>query len=189
MSRKAQSKRWSGATIALHWTAAAVILALIAVGWVMRYGGLNAARTFDLYQWHKSLGFVALALTAARLLARALAAAPAPSAAASWERRLPASVQGLLTLLTIAAIASGWLVVSTAPLPVPTRFFGLFTVPNVAAPDPALFAAARLVHQLTAWSIVGLVAPHVAGTLKHHFVDRDDVLARMLPRWAKRSER
>lgn len=183
MSGEERPKRWSGATIALHWAAAAVILALIALGWAIRYGGLSAARTFDLYQQHKSLGFVALALTAARLLARALAAAPAPPASARWERLLASSVQDSLYVLTVAAIGSGWLVVSAAPLPVPTLVFGLFVVPNIAAPDPALFAAARLAHQLAAWSILGLVALHVAGALKHHFVDRDDALTRILPRY------
>jgi len=146
----------------------------------MRYGGLNAARTFDLYQQHKSLGFAALALTVARLAARGLAAAP-PLSATRWERRLAAGVQGLTYVLTLAAIASGWLVVSAAPLPVPTRVFGLIAVPNIAAPDPTLFAMARHAHQLAAWSIVVLVALHVAGALKHHLVERDDTLRRMLP--------
>ena len=180
--REARPKRWSGATIALHWTAAAIILALIALGWAMRYGGIDAARTFDLYQQHKSLGFIALVLTAARLFARAVAATPPRPFAARWERGLVAVVQGLTYLLTISAIASGWLVVSASPLPIPTRFFSLFTIPNVAAPDAALFAGASRAHQIAAWSIAGLVALHIAGALKHHFVDRDDTLARMLPR-------
>ncbi|MBV8440818.1 MAG: cytochrome b/b6 domain-containing protein, partial [Hyphomicrobiales bacterium] len=123
--------------IALHWTAAGVILALIGLGWAMIYGGLDAARTFDLYQLHKSLGFVALALTAVRLIARLASAVPPPPASARVERLLASSVQGLLYVLTIAAIASGWLVVSASPLPIPTRFFNLFVIPNVAPPDPA----------------------------------------------------
>ena len=102
---------------------------------------------------------------------------------------MAASVQALTYLLSIVAIASGWLVVSAASLPVPTRVFGLITIPNVAAPDPALFAAARLAHRIAAWSILGLVALHVAGALKHHWIDRDDVLLRMLPRRRKPSGR
>jgi cytochrome b561 len=186
LSAEARPTRWNPATIALHWAGAAVILALIGVGWAMRYGGLNAARTFDLYQQHKSLGFAALAVTAARLAGRALAPAPA-STGAMWERPLATSVQALTYLLTVLAIASGWMVVSTAPLPVPTRIFGLIVVPDIAAPNPALFAAARLAHQLAAWSILGLVALHVLGALKHHFLDRDEALTRMLPRWPKPS--
>jgi cytochrome b561 len=182
LSRDARSARWSAPVIALHWLAAALIAELIVHGWIMVHGGLNAATTFDLYQWHKSIGFVVLALTAARLIARASVAAPAAAPAAIWEQRLAAFVQTSFYALTLGAILAGWLVVSTSPLPIPTRFFDLFIVPDIARPDAALFAMAVLAHKLIAWTIAGLVARHVAGALKHHFVDRDDVLRRMLPR-------
>jgi cytochrome b561 len=183
LSAEARPARWSGPIISLHWAGGAIILALIALGWIMVYGGLDAAATFDLYQWHKSLGFLGLALTVARLAARLAGAAPPAPASRPWERRLAAFTQMALYALTIVAIVSGWLVVSTSPLPIPTRFFDLIVIPNIAPPDPSLFATATLNHKLAAWSIAGLVALHVAGALKHHFVDRDDVLRRMLPRW------
>lgn len=187
MNAEARPARWNGLIIWLHWTAAAIILALIALGWVMVYGGRDAATTFDLYQWHKSLGFVALALTAIRLAARFLASSPPAPNSPLWERRLAAVAQGLLYLLTICGIASGWLVVSASPLPIPTRFFDLFVIPNIAQANPSLFAGAALAHKLAAWAIVFLVALHAAGALKHHFVDRDVVLTRMLPNWPRLS--
>jgi cytochrome b561 len=179
--------RWNPVSIALHWLAGALILELIAHGWVMVHGGLSAATTFDLFQSHKSLGFAALALTALRLVARMRFPAPAPPHAPAWEKRLASLVQAALYLAPIAAIFSGWLVVSTSPLPIPTRFFNLVVIPDIARPDAALFAAATLAHEVAAWSIAALVALHVAGALKHHFVDRDDALMRMLPR-SKRGE-
>jgi len=151
----------------------------------MVYGGLDAAATFDLYQWHKSLGFAALAFAVARLAARLAGSAPPAPVSPRWERRLAAFTQMALYALTIVAIVSGWLVVSTSPLPIPTRFFNLFVIPNIAPPDPSLFVATTLTHKLAAWSIALLVALHVAGALKHHFLDRDDVLKRMLPRRPK----
>ena len=175
--------------IALHWAAGAVILGLIALGWIMVHGGLDSAATFDLYQRHKSWGFVALALTAGRLVARFASSSPQAPASPRWERRLAASTQGALYLLTLCAIVSGWLVVSASPLPVPTRFFDLFVIPNIAPPGPSLFAAAELAHETAAWAIAALVALHVAGALKHHFVDGDDVLRRMLPRRRRASAR
>jgi cytochrome b561 len=184
LSDDARTARWNALTIALHWVAAAVILELVVHGWIMVHARLDAATTFDLYQWHKSLGFTALAITAARLAARLALPAPGAPASAHWERRLAAFVQWSLYLLTVGAIAGGWLVVSTSPLPVPTRFFDLFVIPNVARPDAAVFASAVIAHKLFAWAIAILVALHVGGALKHHFVDRDDVLGRMLPRWA-----
>ncbi len=111
--------RWNGALVALHWVAAALILELLIHGWLMVHGGFSAATTFDLYQWHKSLGFVVLALTAARLAARALTRAPPELPAPVWEKRLAALVQASLYLLTLLIIAAGWLAVSTSPLPDP----------------------------------------------------------------------
>ena len=167
--------------ISLHWSAGAVILGLLAIGWVMIHGGLDSAATFDLYQRHKSWGFVALVLTAGRLAARWLSASPPAPVSPRWERRLAALTQSTIYVLTIGAILTGWLVVSASPLPVPTRFFDLFVIPNIAPPDSALFAAAVIAHRFAAWAIAGLVALHAAGALKHHFISRDDVLKRMLP--------
>ena len=182
MTADARPARWNGLVIALHWLAGALILFLLAQGWTMAHGGLSAAMTFDLYQQHKSFGFVVLALTAVRLLARAAFTAPAAAPKSAWEQRLAALVQASLYALTLAAILAGWLVVSTSPLPIPTRFFNLFVIPNIAEPNSALFAAATVAHALLAYAIACLVALHVAGTIKHHWIDRDDVLTRMLPR-------
>lgn len=189
MTAEARTARWNPLVVSLHWANAAIILALIALGWAMIYGGLDAASTFDLYQLHKSLGFAALALTIARLAARFAGSSPPAPASALWERRLAQFVQGALYALTIAAIAAGWLLVSASPLPVPTRFFNLFVVPNVAGPNPALFAAAVMSHKIAGWLIAALVALHIVGALKHHLVDRDDVLRRMLPDGVRRDQR
>ncbi len=168
--------------VSLHWAAGAVILALIAMGWAMIHGDLDSAWTFDIYQWHKSWGFVALVLTAVRLAARLVSASPPAPVSRRWEHRLAAATQASLYILTICAIVSGWLVVSASPLPVPTQFFDLFVVPNIAPPDPSLFAGAVLAHKIAAWGTAALVVLHVAGALKHHFADGDDVMKRMAPR-------
>ncbi len=183
MNPEARPQRWSGLIISLHWAAGAVILALIALGWAMIHGSLDSAWTFDIYQWHKSWGFVALVLTAGRLAARLVSASPPAPVSPRWEHRLAAAAQALLYILMVCAIVSGWLVVSASPLPVPTRFFDLFVIPNIAPPDPSLFADAVLAHKIAAWTIAVLVVLHVIGALKHNFVDRDDVMKRMLPGW------
>ena len=169
--------RWSVGVVALHWIGAALILELLGHGWLMVHGGLSAGTTFDLFQWHKTVGFLALAVTLARLCARIATHAP-PAVPIAWERRLAASVQALLYAATLVMIASGWLTVSASPLPIPTEVLGL-TIPNIALPDAALFGAAKVVHAAAAWTIAGLVALHVAGALKHAWIDRDGVMARM----------
>jgi len=94
-------------------------------------------------------------------------------------------VQSSFYLLTVVAVGAGWLVVSASPLPIPTRFFGLFVIPNVAPPDAALFEWATRAHRLAAYAIAVLVVVHVAGALKHQWIDRDGTLARMTP-WPPR---
>jgi cytochrome b561 len=185
LNAETRAARWSGLVISLHWASAAIILTLIVLGWVMVYGGVDAAATFDLYQWHKSFGFAALALSVARLPARLVGSSPPAPPSPRWERRLAAFTQMALYALIIVAIVTGWLVVSASPLPVPTRFFNLFVIPNIAEPDASLLAVTTLMHKLAAWSIAILVALHTAGALKHHFINRDDVLSRMLPRRPK----
>ena len=92
------------------------------------------------------------------------------------DGRIARIAQGVFYVLTLAAIGAGWLVVSASPLPIPTRVFGLFVMPNIAAPDAALFAAASLGHRFFAYAIAVLVALHVAGAAKHRFIDGDDTL-------------
>lgn len=183
MKEIARPKRWAWPVVYLHWLSAAAMISLIAIGWAMIHGGLDAATTFDLFQWHKSLGFLVLGLSLARLAARALAISPPSRTHSTDEQTLATFVQAALYLLTLAAILAGWVVVSTSPLPIPTRIFGLFVMPNIASPDADLFEKARRAHMIVAWIVAGLTALHFAGAMKHHLRDRDDVLIRMLPRW------
>lgn len=171
-------RRWSATVVVLHWLNAPLILALLVGGAAMTRGVFGAATTFETYQLHKSLGFVALALTIVRLAARLRFAAPPP--VAGLDGRAARVVQAAFYVLTLAAIGAGWLVVSTSPLPVPTRVFGLFVAPNIAPPDAALFADATLAHRLAAYAVAVLIALHVAGAAKHSLVDRG-ALAGMAP--------
>lgn len=171
--------RWSPTIAVLHWINAALIVTLLGLGWIMMHSPFAAGTTFNLYQAHKSLGFTALALTALRIAARAASAAPAP--VSGWEGLVSRAVQAAFYVLTLAAVAAGWLLVSASPLPVPTEFFGLVVIPNIARANATLFASSVLAHQLAAYAIAALVALHVAGALKHHWIDRDGALSRMLP--------
>ncbi len=171
--------RWNPAVVVLHWLNAALILALLALGSLMTHSPFGAGTTFDLYQLHKSLGFAALVLTALRIVARI--ASVAPVRVAGWEGLVSRAVQAAFYVLTLAVIGAGWLLVSASPLPVPTQFFGLIVIPDIAPPDATLFARGVLAHAIAAYAIAALVALHIAGALKHHWIDRDGALRRMLP--------
>jgi len=171
--------RWSLASILLHWASAAVIVALLAIGWSLSRL-FDAPTRFDLYQLHKSLGVLALALTVARLAARALTKAPPPFPGAAWEMRAARWTHVALYALTGVAILAGWVTASSAPLPIPTVVFGLFPWPDIAPRDPRVFAVASLTHAWAAYGLAVLAALHAGAALKHVLWERDGVMRRMV---------
>ena len=77
--------------------------------------------------------------------------------------------------------ASGWLMVSASPLPIPIHLPFGFKVPNLTGPNALIEAGAKFTHEVLSKLVIGGVALHVAGALKHQFIDHDGVLSRMLP--------
>ncbi|WP_158817607.1 cytochrome b [Methylocapsa sp. S129] len=174
-------QRWSAPTIALHWLSAALILVLLGLGWFMVHADLGAATKFDLYQLHKSLGFLSLALLLLRLGARLVQSSPpAPPTMPHWERRLAGLTHATFYVLLLVAVLSGWLLASAAIIAIPTRFFDLFVIPNLVDADATLSAEMTFLHYMVSRLLMGLLVLHIAAALKHHFLDRDDVLRRMV---------
>jgi cytochrome b561 len=63
----------------------------------------------------------------------------------------------------------------------PVSWFGLVQLPDLVAPGEALFQQMRGLHHKLFAALVAVAGLHIAGALKHHFIDRNDVLKRMLP--------
>ena len=180
--------RWNEGVIALHWLSAAGLALVFTLGLAATAGNFDAARKFDLYQTHKALGWLTLALLAARLAARAVRVAPPP--APSWSRATRAAsrlVHAALYALLAAVPLIGWLRVSSAIVPIPVSLFGLATIPNIAPVDAEFSEVMAFAHKSGAWALAAFVALHVAAALKHQFVDRDAILYRMWPRAGDRT--
>jgi cytochrome b561 len=123
-----------------------------------------------------------------RLSWRLYAGTPTPvPGTPSWQERIASVTHWLLYALILAQPISGWLYDSASGLR-PFRWFGLFDVPKLTAPDEALSRNAMNAHELIFWALVALVAVHAGAALYHHLFRRDATLARMLPRgWLKTS--
>jgi cytochrome b561 len=132
-----------------------------------------------LYNWHKWAGVTILALSAARLLWRLSHRPPAGPPMPVWQARASQAVHGLLYGLFFAVPLVGWAYSSAAGFPV--VLYGLFPLPDFVAPDKALAGLIKPWHAALAWSMAALVAVHLAAALKHQFIDRDQLLARMNP--------
>ena len=169
-------------SISFHWAIAALFLGQILLGISMERVN-SMALQFELIQWHKSFGFLILALATLRLCWRIASGTPVPAAVlGGFERKAAALVQGALLALTLIVPLAGWALASTSTLGVPSFVFYLVIVPHLPlAPSAAAEAFWRETHQLLAYATLLLVAGHAAAALRHHFLLRDDVLSRMLP--------
>ena len=96
-----------------------------------------------------------------------------------WEHMLAKISHVLLYALIFAVPLTGWLMSSAKNFPV--SWFHLFQWPDLVAPDPAVSESFESAHKILFKALVGVALLHVAGALKHHFIDRNDVLKRMLP--------
>lgn len=183
---------YSRTAITLHW-----LIALLLIGNFI--GGLLMGDLFDspdpgmrqlgftVAQLHKSFGLTILVLSLLRLGVRLVAGAPPlPDHMTGTERFLSKVTHWGFYAVMILVPLSGWVMVSASPLGFPTVWFGLFEWPHLpVATSSATSGAASEAHEILAFFGVGLFVLHVAGALKHHFWDRDDVLARMLPHLRK----
>jgi len=96
-----------------------------------------------------------------------------------WEKRLSRLTQVILYLLLVLAPLSGWLYSSAAGFQ--TVLFGVLPIPDVVGRDRGLAEALRTLHRGINYTLAAVVAIHALAALKHRFVDRDEVLAYMLP--------
>ena len=174
---------YSRVAIALHWT-----IALLIIGNAL--GGILADRVGDatagaIMSVHKPTGLTILALSLFRLGWRVTHGFPRfPDSTPGWDAVAARATHVAFYFLMIAVPLAGWMMVSGGTRPL--EYFGLFDVPKLPV-SQATADAAHDAHTLLAFTTIGLVALHAAGALKHHLVDRDDVLARMLPLVRRRS--
>lgn len=137
-------------------------------------------RKLELYTLHKSIGIVILALTLVRLGWRLSGARPAPlGPSRPYERLLAQGVHVAFYVVLLALPLTGWLMSSAANFSV--NVFGLWTLPDLVAPDKALQEILKTVHYWLAWGLAGFLLLHVVGAVKHHYVLKNDTIRRMIP--------
>ena len=165
--------------IALHWIVALLIIGNLAFGLYM-VGLPLSPQKLRFLSYHKWTGITVLLLSAARLLWRLKNPAPAlPESMKPWERRAAHASHVLLYLLFFSAPISGWLYSSAAGFK--TVYLGMLPIPDLLEKNKEVADVLRVVHRSITYLLAAVVALHAAAAFKHHFVDRDDVMRRMLP--------
>lgn len=168
--------RYTTPAIVLHWLLALLIIGNLALGLYMT--GLPFSPTrLQFYNWHKWAGVMILVLSALRLLWRLTHRPPAPAAMPAWQARTAHGVHLALYALFFALPLSGWAYSSAAGFPV--VLFGVWPLPDFVPVDRELSETLKPVHEWLGLGMGALLLAHVAGALKHQFVDRDGLLRRM----------
>ena len=168
---------------ALHWLMAILFFGLLALGFYMPDLPLSPEK-LKLYSWHKWAGVTAFLLVWLRLFWRVTHRPPALPANMPKTMQLVAHAGHLLLyVLMIAIPLSGWLMSSAKGFQ--TVWFGVLPIPDLLDKNKDLGELLKNVHASLNLLFVAVIAGHIGAALKHHFIDKDDILKRMLPNHAK----
>lgn len=173
------ARRYGAVSIALHWLIAMVVYGMFALGLWMVTLSYYDGWYHQAPELHKSIGVLLMMGLVVRLIWRHLS--PPPRALASYSRLTHvAAVAAHITLyaLLFAIVISGYLISTADGKPI--SVFGLFEIPATLADAGAQADLAGTLHLWLAWSVVILSVLHALAALKHHFIDKDDTLKRML---------
>ena len=178
-STSPQTTAYTRTAIGLHWLIAIALAGTFALGLYMHELPLSPQK-LKLYSWHKWAGVTIFLFVVVRLGWRLLHRPPElPAGMPGWQRAVAAATHVLLYLLMFAVPITGWLMSSAKGFQ--TVYFGVLPLPDLLVKNEELGDLLKEVHTLLNFSMAALVLAHLGAALKHHFIDRDDVLARMLP--------
>lgn len=175
----AQTGNYTRTAVALHWLMAALIVGAFCLGWIMTDLAVSPLK-LKMFNWHKWLGITILACAVLRALWKLTHPAPPLLPMPAWQKAVARASHWLLYLLMFVIPVSGWAYSNAAGYPI--VYLGLWRLPDLVAKNKEL--ADRLVelHEWLGWLLLATLAAHVAGALKHHLIDHDDTLRRMLGR-------
>lgn len=179
MQWRNSSDEYGSISIAIHWLAAVAIVGLFALGLWMT----DLAYTHPWYNLgphvHESIGILLIALIAVRLAWRWSNPLPAFEPEMAWWERISArAAHALMYLLMVAVLASGYLIPTADGSWIDV--FGWFSAPPVVLGIERQADLAGWVHYWSAWALIGVAAVHTLAALKHHFLNRDRTLRKML---------
>lgn len=170
--------KYGKVTKSFHFITAILIIGMLIVGSLMGDIGDKGVKG-QVYMIHKLTGLLILAVGVLFVLWSTCNKKPVyPLGMKCWEKALAKIVQLSLYALIIAMPLSGWVLSSAAGHN--PNFFGLFEIPMPLIPHSKMLSqTAGDLHYYFAWSLFWLITLHVLGALKHHFIDRNNVMKRM----------
>ncbi len=177
------NSQYTATAKSLHWLMALLLIGLLVLGFYMAGLPLSPDK-LRLYSWHKWAGVTVFVLLGFRLLWRVTHRPPALPASMSAPMQLAAHAgHFVLYALMIAIPLSGWLMSSAKGIQ--TVYFGVLPIPDLIGKDWELGDLLGGVHEYLNWLFVAVLVGHIGAAFKHHYIDKDDILTRMLPAHSK----
>lgn len=175
--------RYTTPAILIHWLMAIGLISLFGFGLYMSDLPLSPEK-LRFYSWHKWAGVSLFLLALVRLSWRIGHRPPAlPAHMARNEQLIAHAGHAMLYLLMLAIPLSGWLMSSARGFQ--TVMFGLWPIPDLLSKDKELGELLKTVHWALNMTLAATALGHALAALKHHFINRDDVLTRMSLRQPK----
>lgn len=166
----------------LHWGMAIMVIMLVVVGTYMTGLDKTDPSKMQIMGMHKSFGVIFMQLAIIRIIWSRINNSPKlPEVLATWEKVLSTTITGALYLLMLAIPFSGYAMTNLFGFPV--SLFGMIDLPIIFSKNPELGMIAKNAHGLLVYGLLLALFAHIAGALKHRFLDKReaDVLPRMLP--------
>ncbi len=161
-----------------HWSIAIAFIGMLSAGLVLEYAELSKPNYFMLLKYHKATGVVLLIWAVWRVGYRLRQGfINAQSGTPKWQHISSQAVHYLLLIATITMPVSGLAMALYSGFP--TDIFGLFTISPLGKIE-TVSALARDIHKWSAYSLIILIVLHVSAALKHHFINKDNTIIRML---------
>lgn len=171
--------------IIMHWLVALLIAITFPIAWIMVDMQDDSPEQLSLFAVHISIGIAILMLAGLRIVNRWFCTSPpAPDNTPVIVEKLTALIYLSLYAFMFIVPLSGWIMASAGGHAV--SFFGLFSLPDLVVRDDGLHETTASLHETVAYVLLGLITLHTAAALKHQFIQRDEVLSRMLPFLRKR---
>ncbi|OLQ84926.1 cytochrome b [Vibrio ponticus] len=174
---KPEVKNYNIVARAIHWVSAIVVIGMFAVGlWMVDLSYYSEwYRTAP--HWHKSIGLLLAILTLIRLVWKGVTPSPKVEGNA-FEKIAAKLVHGLMYVVLLVLFVSGYLISTEDGRAIDV--FDWFSVPGLGALFEGQADIAGEIHFYAAWTLILMAAVHALAAIKHHVIDKDNTLRKMI---------
>ena len=169
--------KYNSTAKSFHWLSAILVIGLFAAGYWM----VDLSYYSEWYKtaphWHKSVGLCFVVITISRLIWKLISTSP-PIEGSAFEKKAATSAHHLIYILLFTMFLSGYLISTADGRGIDV--FDWFQVPGLGSFIEDQEDYAGLVHEYVAYTLIGLASLHALAALKHHFINKDNTLKKML---------